>query len=627
LSNKRKILIVEDEMVVAVDVKKKLEKLGYSVPAVVATGKMALRKTKESKPDLVLMDIVLKGQMDGIDTAEQIRKRFHIPVVYLTAYADIKIIEKAKKTEPYGYILKPFNDKELHSVVEITIYKNEMEKKFKESEERFETLFKYAPDAYYLIDLKGNFIDGNRIAEEVVGYKREELIGKNFLKLKLLSPDQIPKAAKLLVKNAMGKPTGPDEFILKRKDGKFIPVEIRTVLVNMDGKAVVLGIARDITVRKRYEEELKKKTVDLNERMKELNCLYGISMFVEKREPVVKILQGTVDLIPFSLQYSEMTCARIVLGESEYRTKGFKETACKLKRPIHVNGIQVGFLEVCNLSKKKKDAKGSFLKEEFNLIYDIAERLGDIIQQKRLEEERECLIRDLEERKAELERFIYTISHDLKNPLVTIGGFIGILEKDIVQSDENTVQTDITYISDSIKKMQQILDELLKFCRTGHSARSQETFHMGDLVKETLKTLSSQINKRCVNINVCSDLPIVYGDRERLYEVVLNLLKNAISFLGNQTDPLIEIGMKYDCEEPVFYIRDNGMGIDPQYQEKIFNLFEKIDQRSTGSGVGLAIAKRIIELQEGCIWVESEGKNKGSTFYFTVPGIKDNMLQ
>jgi hypothetical protein len=104
-----------------------------------------------------------------------------------------------------------------------------------------------------------------------------------------------------LAKNSRGKSTGPDEFILKRKDGKLIPVEIRTVPVNLNGNTVVLGIARDITVRKRYEEELKKKTVDLNERMKELNCLYGISILVEKREPLVKILQGTVNLIPFSL--------------------------------------------------------------------------------------------------------------------------------------------------------------------------------------------------------------------------------------------------------------------------------------------------------------------------------------
>ncbi len=625
MSDKRKILIVEDEIVVGVDVKKKLEKFGYSVPAVVTTGKMALRKTKESKPDLVLMDIVLKGQMNGIDTAEQIRKRFHIPVVYLTAYTDVKTFKKAKKTEPYGYILKPFNDKELHSVVEIAIYKNEMEKKLKESEERFETLFEYAPDAYFLSDLKGHFIDGNRVAELLSGYKRDELIGMNFLKL--LSPDQIIGVGKLLAKNAAGKPTGPDEFILKRKDGQFIPVEIRTVPVNIDSKTVVLGIARDITVRKRYEEELKKKTVDLNKRMNELNCLYSISMLVEKRESVEKILQRTVDLIPFSLQFPEITRARIVLRESEYSTKGFRETACKLKRPIHVNGNQVGFLEVCILSKKKKDTTGSFSKEEFNLIYDIAESLGDIIQQKRLEEERECLIRDLEERKAELERFIYTISHDLKNPLVTISGFIGILEKDIVQSDGNTVQTDITYISDSIKKMQKILDELLKFCRTGHSARSRETFSMDDLVKETLQSLSSEIDEKGVKIHVFSDLPVVYGDQERLYEVVLNLLKNAISFLGDQTDPMIEIGMKYDGGEPVFYVRDNGMGIDPQYHEKIFDLFEKIDQQSTGSGVGLAIAKRIIELQGGRIWVESDGENKGSTFFFTLPDINDNIMR
>jgi PAS domain S-box-containing protein len=138
---------------------------------------------------------------------------------------------------------------------EITEHK-QTEEELRSSEERLRILFEDAPDAYYLNDLKGNFLDGNKAAEEIIGYKKEEIIGKSFLKLKLLSPAQLPRAAAGLARNALGKASGPDEFVIKRKDGSQIPVEIRTFPVKIKGKAVVLGIARDITERKRAEEEI-----------------------------------------------------------------------------------------------------------------------------------------------------------------------------------------------------------------------------------------------------------------------------------------------------------------------------------------------------------------------------------
>ncbi len=126
------------------------------------------------------------------------------------------------------------------------------------SEEKFRVLFEFAPDAYYLNDLEGTFIDGNRTAEELLGYKKEELIGKSFLELNLLSPDQFPKAGDLLGKNLEGKATGPDEFILNRKNGETVLVEIRTLPTEIDGQNIVLGIARDVSERKRLETSLHK---------------------------------------------------------------------------------------------------------------------------------------------------------------------------------------------------------------------------------------------------------------------------------------------------------------------------------------------------------------------------------
>jgi PAS domain S-box-containing protein len=132
-----------------------------------------------------------------------------------------------------------------------------------DSENRFRTLFEYAPDPYYLSDLKGTFIDGNIAAEKIIGYKKEELIGKNFLKLKLLPPNQLAKAVAEIAKNVLGKATSPKEFQLIRKDGKKVQVEIATFPIKIKGKFQALGIARDITARKAVEEKEKSLTADL----------------------------------------------------------------------------------------------------------------------------------------------------------------------------------------------------------------------------------------------------------------------------------------------------------------------------------------------------------------------------
>ena len=145
------------------------------------------------------------------------------------------------------------------------------EEELKSSEERLKVLFEYAPDGYYLNDLKGNFVDGNKAAEEIVGYKREELIGKNFLKLTLLPPEQIPKAAAVLAKNAMGMSSGPDEFTLNRKDGNQVLVEINTFPVKFKRKTLVLGCARDITQRKKAEEKLKASVEEKGVMLREIH--------------------------------------------------------------------------------------------------------------------------------------------------------------------------------------------------------------------------------------------------------------------------------------------------------------------------------------------------------------------
>lgn len=169
---KAKIMIVEDDRIVAEDIQASLKKLGYAVSATVSFGEEAIKKAKEDNPDLVLMDIVLSGEMNGTEAADQICFQFNIPIVYLTAYTDEQVMEKAKITEPYGYIIKPFEDRELKIALEIALYKHRMEKKLKESEAWFSATLKSIGDAVISTDSKGYVNFMNPVAESLTGWSQ-----------------------------------------------------------------------------------------------------------------------------------------------------------------------------------------------------------------------------------------------------------------------------------------------------------------------------------------------------------------------------------------------------------------------------------------------------------------------
>ncbi|OGV74992.1 MAG: hypothetical protein A3K19_12105 [Lentisphaerae bacterium RIFOXYB12_FULL_65_16] len=229
----------------------------------------------------------------------------------------------------------------------------------------------------------------------------------------------------------------------------------------------------------------------------------------------------------------------------------------------------------------------------------------------------------LQEKNAELERFLYTASHDLKSPVVTVRTFLGYLEQDMAKADAVRIEKDLRFIRTAADKMARLLDELLQISRIGRVVCPPVRVTLRTLVDETLSTVAGRIAERGVKVIVGEQDVTLYGDQLRLAEIWQNLVENACKFMGDQKEPRIDLGVEVREAEMVFFVRDNGIGIDPHYHAKVFSLFEKLDSKAEGTGLGLAIVKRIVELYRGKLWVESPGQGQGACFYFTLPGAED----
>ena len=267
-----------------------------------------------------------------------------------------------------------------------------------------------------------------------------------------------------------------------------------------------------------------------------------------------------------------------------------------------------------------------FTQEDAEIVYDVANQLAIALQQTNLYNalqtelaERKKRISQLEASNAELERFTYTVSHDLRSPLVTIKGFLGMLIKDLQEGRQDKIEDDFQRIANAADKMLVLLSDLLELSWIGRIINPPEEVDLAQVIREAIETLDTHLRSRKVVVNSPLHMPIVYGDRVRLREVFENLIGNAAKYTGDQPNPMIEIGTKDEENEVVIFVKDNGMGIEPQYQKKVFGLFDKLNPNSDGTGIGLALIKRIIETHGGRIWVESEGLGKGSTFCFTIP--------
>lgn len=474
------------------------------------------------------------------------------------------------------------------------------------AEERYRALVRNLPKSAIIMcdhDLRLVVLDGPEISAG--GIPKEAMLGRTIYES--LPPDFV-KA----IEGNMRRVLAGESFSAELPFGDLW-YTYNYVPIRDDAGRVLYGmiLAVNITERRRAEEALRKS-----------------------EEQFVRIFQSSPDAVALTrasdgLVLEVNPAFKDVLGWS--RAEAVGKTAIELSMwPDAENRaaalqelVKNGSPEYAERSVKHKDGRlieGLLsvrpIEVENQACYLCTFR--DISERKKAELEREHLIAQLTARNAEMEQFTYTVSHDLKAPLVTISGFLGMLERDLETGSTERVRADMDRIASATSKMMKLLSDLLELSRVGRVTKPFTKISLSEVVRDALELLSGAIAERKARLVVAPDLPEVSGDRVRLVQVIQNLVENALRHMGDQTEPVVEIGARPDLQWIVCYVRDNGIGIDPRYAERIFGLVEKLDPRSEGTGVGLALVRRIIESHGGSISVESNGR-RGSTFVFRLP--------
>ena len=485
---------------------------------------------------------------------------------------------------------------------------------------QFRKLMDETNDAIFLIDPKDSrYLDFNRTAHEQLGYTREELHQRGVIDVAthVTSLEAWQKRMELVNENG----SLVFETNYKRKIGTTFPVEVSARMLEYGGQMILVATARDITERKQAQTALiasEKKYRQLFENMTSGFAVHKM-IYDEQGKPIdyryLEINPAFEELtgVPIDTLLGK-TVKEVMPHTEEYWIETFGRVAVTGEPTEYVNFSR-------ELGKYYDTYVFSSEKDTFAVVFnDVTDKIKAEEAVRQLNKELSARVLELEAKNTELEQFTYTVSHDLKAPIITIKGFLGFLEKDIFDGKQEHVHKDVMRIDEAVDKMHRLLSELLELSRIGRVINEPHHVQFEEIVRDAMEIVHGRFEKKGITLHIQPGLPIVHVDRPRLTEVLQNLLDNAAKYMGAQSDPHIEIGQHgEDNGKPIFFVRDNGIGIAPEYHDRIFGLFNKLDPKSEGTGIGLALVKRIVEVHGGRVWLESE-QEKGSTFYFTLAG-------
>jgi PAS domain S-box-containing protein len=541
-------------------------------------------------------------------------------------------------------------------------------KQAKDSEANYKSLLENIPATTYINSLD-EYAYTQYVSPQVnklLGYPHDEFLKDPELWKKILHAEDYERVmASIQEGSKTGEPFSM-EYRLITRDRRLVWVRDEAKLVRDDqGKPLYwLGVWTDITALKRAEEGQADLVSVMTKRNIQLQTAAEVSRATSSILDLNKLLPAVVNLIcthfdyyyvgiflvdelkewailsaatgeigaqllqaghRLKVEHSSMIgwCiqnrqARVALevGKDAVRFKNpyLPLTRSEIALPLIAHGEPIGAMSI------QSTIPGAFSRVDIAALQSMADQMANTIENARLFTERLSLIRELETQNAELERFTYTVSHDLRSPLVTIHGFLGYLRQDVASHDMVRFDKDLNRIANAVDRMQILLNDLLELSRIGRVMNPSEFVPFGDIVAGAVELLNGPLEARHVEVSVHNDFPPVYGDHARLVEVLQNLISNAAKFMGDQPQPVIEVGMAGEDTNhmQIFFVRDNGVGIDPQYHDRIFGLFNRLEPSIEGTGIGLTLVKRIIEMHGGEIWIDSE-LGHGATFYFTLP--------
>jgi two-component system, sensor histidine kinase and response regulator len=622
------ILLVEDEQIVAKFIEKQLSGAGYKIVASVNSGEKAIEKANTLKPDIVLMDIKIMGSMDGVETADYIRKNHQIPVIFLTSLSDDESFQRAKKTEPFGYLIKPIDLKEFTRVVEMALYKNKIYKELISTRQRFQIAAEAAKTRVWELWIEEDKLILDATMPSLFGYADNDMKDIDKDRMKFVYHEDKEYVLKTIQECIEGKFKSFEiEHRINEKDGSIGWVLLRGVLVPPDNNKPgrIIGSATDITDRKKYEVALSKS----EEKFRNIFESSGIGIaLLEPDGRFTKVNNSFCDILGYSEQEISGINFRNIThpGDLEKSLELTKELLKSEstegrsieKRYLHKNGDIIWALTAITLIRDS-DNKPSFF---------IAQ-VQNITRRKKYEEQLIKYTDELKLLNAAKDKFFSIISHDLRNPFNSL---LGLTEYVTHSYDEMTpleIKNAISSFYSSSKQVYNLILNLLEWSmvQSGRITVDKSVINLSELGKEIIDLYEENANQKQLEliININEDI-LVYADKYMIDTIVRNFVSNSIKF-SNPGGKIIIKGM-INGDNAEVSVTDTGIGISQEDQKNLFRIDEQTRRDGTanekGTGLGLILCKEFIEKNNGVLWVESE-EGKGSRFSFTVPRYLGNL--
>ena len=483
----------------------------------------------------------------------------------------------------------------------------------KKAEEKIQSLaniVESSDDAILTKSLNGIITSWNKGAEQIYGYSSEEILGKH---ISILEPDSLKEETKQLVEEVkQGKKIKHHQTLRLKQDSTIINVSVTfSPVFDPFGKLVAIStITRDVTEHKKTEEKIR------------LSNIYNRSLIEASLDPLVTIgRDGKITDVNTSTEVITGYLRDKLIGrdfmdyftEPDKARKGYQEV------------FREGFVSYYALEIQHRNGSrtpvlynASVYKDESGEVIGVFAAARDITERKKAEEILKLKLEELARSNEELEQFAYVSSHDLQEPLRMISSYLQLLQRRYQGNIDDKADKYIYYAVDGAARMQNLINDLLEFSRVTTRAREPEPTDSELILNQVLSNLDLYIKENKATVSH-DPLPEVMADSTQLAQVFQNLIINGIKFHSEEA-PKINISAEKKAKEWIFSVQDNGIGIDPQYSEKIFEVFKRLHNKEEypGTGIGLAVCKKIVERHGGRIWVESE-LGKGSTFYFTLP--------